>query len=98
MEIVMRAVKFVVLAILTSVVMGGLAIGEEQKPSIYLSTFEKCNNFARHYCLNGSHEASVNRLLLDRKRKGQEINAKIIKRLAQTTPSRMMNPVSQVME
>ncbi len=94
----MKAVKSVVLVILISAVMGGLAIAQEEKPRLFLSTFEKCNNFARHFCLNGSHEATVNRLLLERKRKGQEINAKVIRRLAQTTPSRMMNPVSQVVE
>ncbi len=94
----MKAVKSVVLAILINAILGGLVIAQEQKPSIYLSTFEKCNNFARHFCLNGSHEATVNRLLLERKRKGQEINAKVIRRIAQTTPSRMMNPVSQVVE
>ena len=94
----MKAVKSIILTLFINVVLGGLAIAEEQQPGIYLTTFEKCNNFARHYCLNGSHEATVNRLLLDRKRKGQEINAKIIKKLAQTTPSRMMNPVAQVIE
>lgn len=77
---------------------GGIVLAQEQQPQIYLDTFEKCNNFARHFCLNGSHEAAVNRALLDMKRKGYRITPKVIKNVARNTPSRLRNPASGVVQ
>lgn len=67
---------------------------QEQSPGLYLDTFEKCNNYARHFCLNGSHEAAVNRELLERKRKGYSITPKLIRDVARSVPSRLRNPVA----
>ena len=75
-----------------------ILMAQESVPSIYLETFEKCNNYARHYCLNGSHEAAVNRALLEMKRKGYEITPKVIQSVARSTPSRLSNPVSGTVE
>ena len=71
------------------------AFAQNRKSAVYLETFEKCNNYARHYCLTGSHEAAVNRALLDMKRKGKTITPKTIQRVAQVTPSRLANPAAQ---
>ena len=89
----MTSVKTLILTIIGSVLLSGILTAQEQPPSIYLEGSEKCNNYSRHYCLNGSHEASVNRTLLDMKRKGYRITPKLIKSIARTTPSRMRNPV-----
>ena len=79
----MKTVKLAIITITLNFLFSGLLMAQQQKPSIYLDTFEKCNNYARHFCLNGSHEAAVNRSLLDMKRKGYSISAKVfsIKRL-----------------
>lgn len=91
----MKHVRLFILSVGISLFFGGLLSAQEQQaPKIYLETFEKCNNYARHYCLNGSHEASVNRALLDMKRKGYKITTKMIIGVARNTPSRMQNPVA----
>ena len=88
----MISAKPFILTLLSCVLLSGILTAQEQKPSIYLEPSEKCNNYARHYCLNGSHEASVNRALLDMKRKVYRITPKLIKSDARSTPSRMRNP------
>ncbi len=92
----MISVKPLILISISCVILSGILTAQEKIPSIYLEPSEKCNNYARHYCLNGSHEASVNRALLDMKRKGYRITPKLIKSVARTTPSRMHNPVVRV--
>ncbi len=93
MEKIMKVLKTVLLISAINLVFTGIAVAQEQVPMIYLETSEKCNNYARHYCLNGSHEAAVNRALLDMKKKGYRITAKVIKNVARNTPSRSRNPV-----
>lgn len=88
----MISVKPLILTFLGVILWAGIASAQQQAPSIYLEPSEKCNNYARHFCLNGSHEASVNRALLDMKRKGYRITPKIIKNVARSTPSRLDNP------
>ena len=65
---------------------------QSETPRFHLQPSEKCNNYARHFCLNGSHEAAVNRTLLDMKKKGYRITPRLIKNIAKTTPSRLHNP------
>lgn len=91
----MKGVKQIILSICLIGAFGGSIWAQEQVPRLYLETFEKCNNYARHYCLNGSHEAAVNRTLLEMKRKGQEITVRVIKKVARSTPSRLSNPAAQ---
>lgn len=90
----MNFLKMLLLLIAVSFVFSTGVTGQEQTPGIYLETHEKCNNYQRHFCLNGSHEASVNRILLDMKRKGRRISEKLIKTVARSTPSRLRNPVA----
>lgn len=90
----MKAKRLAVAVFILSILLSGTLVAQEQKPSIFLSTFEKCNNYARHFCLIGSHEAAVNRALLDMKRKGYRITPDVIKNIARSTPSRMRNPVA----
>ncbi len=91
----MKIVKTTIFIIVFSLFLNGFLGAQEQSPGIYLETFEKCNNYSRHFCLNGSHEAAVNRALLERKRKGYSITLKVIKNVARSTPSRLQNPVSE---
>lgn len=90
----MKCLKTLILAVSLSISLSGMLVAQNNVPNVYLEASEKCNNFARHYCLNGSHEAAVNRALLDMKRKGYRITAKVIKSVARSTPSRMYNPAS----
>ena len=89
----MRLLKLILLTAMINLICGGFLIAQEQVPSIYLERSEKCNNSSRLYCVNGSHEAAVNRILLDMKKKGYRITPKLIKTIARTTPSRIRNPL-----
>lgn len=94
----MKTVRSAIFLITFTVAISVVILAQDQTPSIYLDTFEKCNNYARHFCLNGSHEAAVNRALLEMKRKGYPITPKVIKNVARATPSRLNNPVSNTVE
>ncbi len=91
----MRIVKRILLVFLIAFTFGGTLLAQEEAPRVALSFSERCNNFLRHYCLPGNHEVSVNRLLLDMKKKGEVISSKLIKRIAQTTPSRLRTRAAQ---
>ena len=90
----MKYSKTALLVIAIYLLFTGLIVAQEQEPTIFLEASEKCNNYARHYCLNGSHEAAVNRALLDMKKKGYRITPKIIRNIARNTPSRSRNPLA----
>ena len=60
--------------------------GAQQKPKITLQNFEKCNNWARHYCIGGRHEEMVNQKLRDMKARGLQITTKRIKQAARSVP------------
>lgn len=51
-------------------------------PSVRLSTFEKCNNWTRHYCKDGAHERTVNQQLMEWKKRGIIITTRLIKKAA----------------
>jgi hypothetical protein len=97
-EKMMKYLKAALLISAIHFVLTGFAIAQEQAPMIYLETSEKCNNYARHYCQNGGHEAAVNRALLHMKKKGYRITAKVIISLAGNTPARSRNPVTVTAE
>ena len=93
----MKAVTYCVSIALFIFYFGGMVSAQQyQEPRIFLDADEKCNNYMRHFCLNGSHEASVNRALLELKKKGYKITPRTIQKVARSTPSRMQNPASQV--
>ncbi len=94
----MKAIITIILAMAINFSILGLAAAQEQAPSLYLEITEKCNNYARHYCVNGSHEAAVNRTLLEMKRRGFQITIKTIQRVARSTPSRLHNPAAETVE
>ena len=54
-------------------------------PRVCLASFEMCNNWARHYCYEGSHERTVNEILRGMKERGMTITTAIIKSVAQRT-------------
>ena len=54
-------------------------------PAICLESFEMCNNWARHYCRAGNHEAAVNNILRNMKERGVTITTAIIKSVARRT-------------
>jgi len=58
---------------------------DNQESSVSLDSFEQCNNWARHYCLNGNHNAAVNDKLLRLKKRGYIITTKLIRSYAQRT-------------
>ncbi len=66
---------------------------DPEAPAICLESFEMCNNWARHYCLNGNHNAVVNHRLLNLKKRGYIITTKLIRSYAQRT--RANSPMPQ---
>jgi len=69
-----------------------MAQEDESVPKITLDFSERCNNFLRHYCVAGSHEAAVNQVLLTLKERGTNITVKLIKTVARSTPSKVDSP------
>lgn len=64
----------------------GTALGQDEGIStqnIRLESFERCNNWARHYCQAGDHEQIVNDSIKIWKAKGVQITTKRIRVLAQ---------------
>lgn len=57
----------------------------EDAPPVCLESFEMCNNWARHYCYAGAHEARVNEILRQMKERGVTITTAIIKSVAKRT-------------
>ncbi len=94
----MKLFKLILLTAIINLVSGGVLLAQEQIPSIYLERSEKCNNSSRLYCVNGGHEAAVNRILLDMKKKGYRITPKLIKTIAHSTPSRVRNPITTTVQ
>ncbi|MBU2514731.1 hypothetical protein KJ966_25690 [bacterium] len=94
----MKLFKLVLLTAIINLFFNGVMMAQEQAPSIYLEHSEKCNNSSRLYCVNGSHEAAVNRILLDMKKKGYRITPKLIKTIAHSTPSRVRNPIETTVQ
>ena len=45
-----------------------------QDEEVRLDNFERCNNWARYYCIQGNHERAVNLELLNMKKRGIAIN------------------------
>jgi hypothetical protein len=90
----MRWMKQTLLIIGLMVAAYGTAIAQndEGMPRITLDFSEQCNNFLRHYCVAGSHEAAVNQVLLSLKERGTNITVKLIKQVARTTPSKVYIP------
>ena len=77
--------KKAILPILIVFTMGGYLVAQQEQgaPQVELESFEKCNNWARHYCQSGTHEELVNNGLLAWKKRGIQITTKRIKLLAQ---------------
>jgi len=75
-----------------------LALMSLSLPSLYaqedaqLATFEKCNNWARHYCQNDIQAKAVDAELLRIKQAGHPITLQRIKSLAQRTPPNVAPP------
>ena len=89
------------LAILfTAILIGGPIYGQDsgEPQQVTLESFEKCNNWARHYCRRGNHEAMVNHLLLKMKERGMTITTAIIKSVAHRTLKDTAPPPSEGME
>ena len=76
-----RILPFLVFGLMASTA----ASAQQANPrdNVQLESFEKCNNWARHYCQSGDHEQLVNEGLLEWKRKGVQITTKRIKVLSQ---------------
>lgn len=81
--------KRIILPLSLILLLAGTAIAQQTydpsqpKEEIQLESFEKCNNWARHYCQTGDHEILVNRGLLQWKRQGVQITTKRIRVLSQ---------------
>ncbi len=76
--------KKLFLTLFTLIVLGGTLLAQDNAaPQLSLDSFEQCNNWARHYCLNGNHNAAVNQKLLQLKKRGYIITTKIIRSYAQ---------------
>ena len=58
---------------------------DPEAPAICLESFEMCNNWARHYCYAGGHEAKVNEILRQMKERGVTLTTAIIKSVAKRT-------------
>jgi hypothetical protein len=69
-----------------------VAQDEAGQPRVTLDFSEQCNNFLRHYCVAGNHEAAVNQVLLTLKERGTNITVKLIKQVARRTPSKVYIP------
>ncbi len=54
-------------------------------PAVCLEAYEMCNNWARHYCYEGSHERTVNEILRRKKERGVTITTAVIKAVAKRT-------------
>ncbi len=82
MEIHMKKILPVLLA--ASLFTASLVMAQEnaQEGSVSLDTFEKCNNWARHYCQNDNQAAAVNAELLRLKQSGLAITLDRIKAVA----------------
>lgn len=74
--------KKLFLSVLITAVFSGVLSAQEQR-SVELESFERCNNWARHYCQSGNHEAAVNRRLLQLKKRGYVITNALIKSYSQ---------------
>ena len=85
----MKGVKKWLFLCVSMFLISGPLYAQENVPTVTLDFSEKCNNFLRHYCMSGSHEYEVNRILLDMKEKGTNITVKLIKKVAQSTPSKV---------
>jgi hypothetical protein len=59
---------------------------DPEAPAVCLESFEMCNNWARHYCSSGSHEARANEKLRQMKERGVTITTQIIMSIAKRTP------------
>ena len=57
-----------------------------QRPQVTLQNFEKCNNWARHYCIKGEHEEMVNAKLRRMKERGLQITTERIRQASRSTP------------
>ena len=78
--------KKIILTLATMFMFWGLTYAQDdQQSSVSLDSFERCNNWARHYCLNGNHDAVVNDKLLRLKKRGYIITTKLIRSYAQRT-------------
>ncbi len=77
--------KGLVLAIFVSNVFGAAALAQENALDVTLESFERCNNWARHYCLTGAHNEAVNQKLLRAKKRGYIITTRMIRSYAQRT-------------
>ncbi len=65
-------------------------------PQVCLESFEMCNNWARHYCINGNHERMVNHILQQMKERGMTITTAIIKSVAGRTLKNTAPPPAPV--
>jgi len=85
--------KRVFLSLITVFLIGGIIVAQDGgAPDVSLDSFEQCNNWARHYCLNGNHNNAVNYKLLQLKKRGYIITTKLIKSYAQRTPANTQVP------
>ena len=85
----MKLAKRIFVTVILVLTFCGMPTAQEEKPKITLIFSEKCNNFLRYYCQSGNHEMVVNQILVQMKEKGTPITNKLIKRTAQSTPSRL---------
>ena len=74
--------KKLFLSVLITAVFGSSLSAQEQQ-RVELESFERCNNWARHYCQSGNHEAAVNRRLQQLKKRGYVITNALIKSYSQ---------------
>ncbi|MCP4297043.1 MAG: hypothetical protein GY786_15675 [Proteobacteria bacterium] len=77
--------KWLLPFLVLGMLMGTVLAQDEDNPTknIYLESFERCNNWARHYCQAGDHEIIVNDAIKMWKHQGVQITTKRIRTLAQ---------------
>jgi len=73
-----------------------LAQTPQADSDVELESFEKCNNWARHYCQIGDHETIVNNGLRAWKKKGIQLTTKRIQVLAQKVRQNLRIPPKAV--
>ena len=86
--------KKILLALFAVCFLGGTAAAQDNQDT-ELDSFERCNNWARHYCQAGNHEMVVNQKLLELKKRGYIITTALIKSYAQRTRPRAEGQTQQ---
>ena len=74
--------KRLLLTLLAACLLGSPVAFAQEEGETTLDNSELCNNWARHYCTPGNHEAAVNDSLLQQKKMGVSITQRQIRSVA----------------